>query len=182
MGGETILDICGNSIPVSSKNDDAPLGNASDAALAQSYYDGYAEFRNGWKELGSGCYRTCYLSPDGIVYKVQSRQSAESPNYNSNSNEVRNYKLLAKYLPERISLARCYEWTNTVSAMVFVSNNCDVPYDVNRLLDTFKDIARMHVGQFGQHQIGLNDIAFYGNHAHNFGWEDDGIVVFDYAQ
>lgn len=28
----------------------------------------------GWKRLGSGCYRTAYLSPRGVVYKVNARR------------------------------------------------------------------------------------------------------------
>ncbi len=45
------------------------IGNAADAKLI-SECGGYATPK-GWRRLGSGCYRTAYLSPEGVVYKVE---------------------------------------------------------------------------------------------------------------
>lgn len=49
------------------------IGNAEEAArITQWYYDGYVgDAPEGWKYLGAGVFRTAYLSPSGVVYKVQ---------------------------------------------------------------------------------------------------------------
>ena len=39
--------------------------------MTNPYGDAPASYPDGWKLLGSGCYRVAYLSPDGVVYKVQ---------------------------------------------------------------------------------------------------------------
>jgi len=35
---------------------------------------------DGWKYLGQGCYRAAYLSPDGVVYKVQNHPNSGQSN------------------------------------------------------------------------------------------------------
>lgn len=42
----------------------------------------------GWQRLGAGCSRTAFLSPDGVVYKVQCRYSGS---FQTNEREWRNY-------------------------------------------------------------------------------------------
>jgi len=44
----------------------------------------------GWKNLGKGCFRSAYLSPDGVVYKVQHYVGSGQ----SNAKEYRKYNRL----------------------------------------------------------------------------------------
>lgn len=53
----------------------------------------YPEPPEGWSRLGSGCYRVAYLSPSGVVYKVQGRYSEDDDQrWQSNISEVRNLR------------------------------------------------------------------------------------------
>ena len=45
----------------------------------------------GWTRLGEGCYRIAYLSPDGVVYKVQ---LSGGYSYQTNEGEYRKYNNL----------------------------------------------------------------------------------------
>lgn len=58
------------------------IGNAEDARFIRDWslrrykddpygYDSAPSAPEGWKRLGKGCYRIAYLSPDGVVYKVE---------------------------------------------------------------------------------------------------------------
>lgn len=58
------------------------LGNEEDARFIRDWHFGgrrddwgnpVGELPEGWGRLGSGSYRIAYLSPDGVVYKVQQR-------------------------------------------------------------------------------------------------------------
>lgn len=74
------------------------VGNARDAltirdytiALSKWQYGGWDPSREavapvtpeGWKLLGSGCYRQGWLSPDGVVYKVEHAYDLDSDQTN----------------------------------------------------------------------------------------------------
>jgi hypothetical protein len=55
------------------------IGNADEALFIRDWYIGQGPQRRyesndtpeGWERLGSGCYRAAFLSPSGVVYKVQ---------------------------------------------------------------------------------------------------------------
>lgn len=51
------------------------IGNEKDALLIHNWWhshrDSYRKPPKGWKYLGDGSFRTAYLSPDGVVYKIQ---------------------------------------------------------------------------------------------------------------
>ncbi len=52
------------------------LGNESDARLIfewkeSQFLNGYSPAPRGWAYLGQGSFRSAYLSPDGVVYKVE---------------------------------------------------------------------------------------------------------------
>lgn len=97
------------------------LGNEEDARFIRDWhiaitasegdYDRKTgEYRSpeGWERLGSGCYRVAYLSPDGVVYKVQLYYAAPGRyEGQSNKTEVAN---LRKYwltkMPEGCRLPR----------------------------------------------------------------------------
>lgn len=56
------------------------------------YWD-YPELPEGWERLGSGCYRVAYLSPSGVVYKVQGHYDKDGDQrWQSNFSEVRNLR------------------------------------------------------------------------------------------
>lgn len=86
-------------------------------------YECPADAPSGWKYLGQGCYRAAYLSPDGVVYKVQAdgRYSGQS-----NIGEAKKYNLirLTHRIPAgaRLPLLRNFviEGADTVNAMDFV--------------------------------------------------------------
>src|SRR5512139_3469767 len=49
------------------------IGNIEEARFIREwcYENDHWESPKGWRRLGSGCYRTAYLSPSGVVYKVE---------------------------------------------------------------------------------------------------------------
>lgn len=64
------------------------LGNKNDAMLIyRRRRSGAGPLPKGWKSLGHGAYRTCYLSPDGVVYKV-----AHAGQHEYNLFEFHNFK------------------------------------------------------------------------------------------
>lgn len=72
-----------------------PIGNRKDATTAAKMgrYGGMtcAAEQAGWTILGSGCSRTAYLSPEGVVYKVGQP--------GSNINEVKRIQTFRKRKP-----------------------------------------------------------------------------------
>lgn len=56
-----------------------------------------------WKKLGSGCYRTAYLSPSGVVYKVQHRKTSWQTNVGE-AEKIRS--LMFRKLPKGCRLPR----------------------------------------------------------------------------
>jgi hypothetical protein len=89
-------------------------------AAKSGYYD-QPEAPEGWKRLGSGCYRIAYLSPSGVVYKVQGRYEANDDRWQSNKTETANLRKNAlKKFPKGCRLPRWSEFyfgTKTVVAM-----------------------------------------------------------------
>lgn len=92
------------------------LGNEADARFIRDWYVEEREKREwdqrdapkGWTRLGAGCYRTVFLSPDGVVYKVQ-QHYAKPGGYEGQSNktEVANLrKYWLKKMPEGCRLPR----------------------------------------------------------------------------
>lgn len=73
------------------------LGNEADARFIRDWHfdtgsqkdawgDRTQREPEGWKRLGAGCYRVAYLSPDGVVYKVQ-QHYAKPGQWQSQSNK-----------------------------------------------------------------------------------------------
>lgn len=71
------------------------IGNETEARFIHEWYraqraraDYYdrpgAQAPEGWKRLGSGCYRIAFLAPSGIVYKVQNNPDS----FQSNAEEA----------------------------------------------------------------------------------------------
>lgn len=95
------------------------LGNEADARFIRDWHfspdakrdawgDLIQQAPDGWRRLGEGCYRVAYLSPDGVVYKVQ-HYYAEPGQYQSQSNKgeaeaLRKYWL--KKMPKGCRLPR----------------------------------------------------------------------------
>lgn len=73
------------------------LGNAKDAEFIHNWYHevpyGQAGAPEGWKYLGSGSFRSAYLSPDGVVYKVQ-KDIGPWCGYQTNEGEWETWKRL----------------------------------------------------------------------------------------
>lgn len=67
------------------------LGNKEDAKLIyRRRRSGRGPLPKGWKKLGAGAYRTSYLSPDRVVYKVCHYDEG----HRWNEREFRNYSRL----------------------------------------------------------------------------------------
>lgn len=76
------------------------LGNKEDAKLIyRRRRTGRGPLPKGWKKLGAGAYRTSYLSPDRVVYKV----CHEDEGHHWNALEFANYRALRA---ERVKLPR----------------------------------------------------------------------------
>lgn len=72
------------------------IGNAEEAQFISDWYRNskcvcVTGAPEGWKYLGSGSYRTAYLSPSGVVYKVQQDPGCS---YQSNRGEWDTYRRL----------------------------------------------------------------------------------------
>lgn len=93
------------------------LGNEEDARFIRDWYAGelekptYNQFKDapkGWTRLGAGRYRTAFLSPDGVVYKVQQRY-AKPGEYEGQCNKgeaVNLRKYWLKKMPEGCRMPR----------------------------------------------------------------------------
>lgn len=80
----------------------------------------------GWKYLASGCYRTVYLSPSGVVYKCETGANG------ANRREYENYvKLLSRKLPEGVRLPRLtyFREYGIIAMEAFEDTLADAPYD-----------------------------------------------------
>lgn len=109
---------------------------------------------DGFKHIGSGGFRSCFLGPDGIVYK------REWGSHEMNENEAFLYEEQGnpKELPQGVALAPCTLY-GTVLAMVYVKDDGSTPKrweDLLRFVQTncLGDVA--HVGKRGQnwHSVG----------------------------
>lgn len=73
------------------------IGTAEEAEFIHYWYHDVREdyqwemAPEGWEYLGEGCYRTAYLAPSGVVYKVQ---QTEGRSYQSNKGEWEQWKRL----------------------------------------------------------------------------------------
>jgi hypothetical protein len=69
------------------------LGCKQDAKLIyRRRKTGYGPLPKGWKKLGAGAYRTSYLSPDQVVYKVCHQDEYDSGDHWSNLCEFNVFK------------------------------------------------------------------------------------------
>ena len=70
------------------------IGNLEEAQFIYNWYRNeradYYDRPDGWEYLGSGCYRTAYLSPSGVVYKVEQSENS----WQSNKGEYETWKRL----------------------------------------------------------------------------------------
>ena len=70
------------------------IGNLEEAQFIYNWYRNikasYYDRPDGWQYLGSGCYRTAYLSPSGVVYKVEQSEGS----WQSNRGEYETWKRL----------------------------------------------------------------------------------------
>lgn len=72
------------------------IGNATEAQFIHNWYHNKPltpfDAPEGWRRLGSGSFRVGFLSPSGVVYKVQ--QDLSNSRYQTNEGEWKNYKRL----------------------------------------------------------------------------------------
>ena len=85
----------------------------------------------GWAELGRGCYRVAYLSPDNIVYKVEHEYGAGwgQSNYDEYRNILRIVRMNIRMEGVRLPKATLFQlYGNPVMAMEYVESDgelCD---------------------------------------------------------
>lgn len=94
------------------------LGNEEDARFIRDWHlevadrdpwdPDYKAVPRGWSRIGSGCYRIAYLSPDGVVYKVQGYYALPGQyEGQSNKEEAENLRRFwLKKMPEGCRLPR----------------------------------------------------------------------------
>lgn len=94
------------------------VGNAEDARLIHNHvreHGRHGPAPKGWKRAGQGSFRSAWLSPDGVVYKVQHYHHS----HQSNEGEIQNIlKILSgRPLPEqcRIPQATFYDVGNSTN-------------------------------------------------------------------
>lgn len=93
------------------------LGNEADARFIRDWYveeRGKREWDQrdapkGWTRLGAGCYRTVFLSPDGVVYKVQQRY-AKPDQYEGQCNKSEAANLRRYWLTKMPEGCRLPRW------------------------------------------------------------------------
>jgi hypothetical protein len=99
-----------------------------EAKLIYQYkYDRRRGAPKGWKKLGSGAYRTAYLSPTGIVYKIAFDYYEEGSRYtNNNDEEFNNYLDIARknlsFRGWRIPKLYAYTWIDDLSNLKITVN------------------------------------------------------------
>lgn len=99
------------------------IGNAVDAQVIADWYrevnpDGHyfrlsweEDLPEGWKYLGDGCYRAAFLSPEGVVYKVEHYEGSGQ----SNAGEAKRLERLHKKckMPQGTRLPRYTYYANS---------------------------------------------------------------------
>lgn len=84
------------------------IGSAEEARIAIEGYE-----PKGWQYLGSGSYRSAYLSPTGVVYKVNDDDSY----YGSNDSEWDNYlRIEGMVLPSWLRIPRMQLYGDVMAA------------------------------------------------------------------
>lgn len=81
------------------------IGNIEEARFIRDWYRDYRDSDpcgvgqpNGWRRMGSGCYRVAFLAPSGVVYKVQHWQNNS---YQTNAGEAEKLRsLMFRKLPQ----------------------------------------------------------------------------------
>lgn len=109
----------------------------------------------GWKKIGEGSFRSCYLSPDGVVYKVCYDYFTIDNGPNENDNEYLNWyriKSQKKRVPGwKIPDVSIYSWFEgnkhiSVVAMEYVQGT-------HEIFDDDEECA----GDWGMSEFGIED-------------------------
>lgn len=91
------------------------LGNAEEAQFIR---DWYIELRadpdrrydhtspEGWRRLGAGCYRTVFLAPSGVVYKVEQYYNDNPWSQSNKSEDAKLRKYRFRKMPQGCRLPR----------------------------------------------------------------------------
>lgn len=76
------------------------IGNEAEAKFIRDWYASKGQWSQrddtppvGWERLGSGCYRAAFLSPTGVVYKVQHNYDHSSQSNAGEAETLRRYWL-----------------------------------------------------------------------------------------
>lgn len=117
------------------------LGNAKDAEFIHNWYHetlyGRGGAPEGWKHLGSGSFRSAYLSPDGVVYKVQ-QNIGPYCGYQTNEGEYEKWRSLyfGCKMPEYSRLPKLGYFPIKEGVGVIAIERFSKPY---RRLESFED-------------------------------------------
>lgn len=96
------------------------IGSRREAAMLLAEEDSYGE-PDGWEFLGAGCYRSAYLAPSGVVYKIGhdsgNRQEA------STAQRLRKLNIPGIYIPKTSSFnfeVNTHRHRRTIVAMEYI--------------------------------------------------------------
>ena len=130
--------------------------------------DQTGEFHNlpvGFRHIGTGGFRSCFLAPDGVVYKKEWGMS-----YEMNENEAFLWETQGadpNEMPVGLRLAECYLF-DTVLAMEYIKDDGSTPKHWESMLA----FVRTNV---------LGDCAIIGKRRENWHAVDGVIVLTDYS-
>ncbi|HEY6021151.1 MAG TPA: hypothetical protein VIY48_14980 [Candidatus Paceibacterota bacterium] len=145
-----------------------PIGSLAEAKQVEDFR--HNRCAEGWQYIGSGAYRSAYLSPSGVVYKRQySSDALNGDPYDCNRKEAVLYKEFADKSPNGVRLAPCYLHSNGVLAMEYIDGE-SLDYFQPEPAHLFKLVQ-----QFGA-MLNLWDL--YGNNIKHCNGE---AVIVDYA-
>jgi hypothetical protein len=107
----------------------------ADIQLAHDSFDAItdewiAPLPKGWKHIGTGGFRSCFLGPDGVVYK---REWGVSCEMNENESFLYSEQGNSDEMPEGVRLAACTLY-GTVLAMEYVKDDGSVPMKWENLI------------------------------------------------
>lgn len=148
------------------------------ARTADKILDGM-KMPEGWKRLGEGSYRTAYLAPDGLVYKVQHDTDAYHGGPSENEEEFMNYSKNSAILKAsngkcRLARSRYFRSVNVI-VMEYVAKGEDAYVDPENVWSKPTEKAAPLIDI-------LHRFDFYDSQSSNVWFDTDGVLtMIDYA-
>jgi predicted unusual protein kinase regulating ubiquinone biosynthesis (AarF/ABC1/UbiB family) len=147
------------------------LGSRANAKIALDIVENDYRAPEGWKHIGSGSTRSCWLAPDGVVYKVaHSTYEYDWDNSESEVKAARRWRRSKTLARQDIYVPKCRMWRvgkNRVVAMEYIDGEyteCKPWYNGGKCSCRKFGTPRIcfEVMHEMLHDLGLHDM-FYAN-------------------